>query len=718
MADMNADCRTLAHEGARIDAIVLAAIDTQVAGKPIDIEQFAAKHPDIADDIRIRLNEVAQIELMATRPDLIPDRTDFDVDFDDDIVVDGDLDLILEKDDEAVEDLPQPSIDNYSIHGIIGRGGQSIVYAATQDSIGKPVAIKYLRANPLTTSQQLSRFRLEIDILANLKHNNIVSIIDGGSLKDGSLYLIMERVEGLPLDRWIARNFLTAKELSDAQPQLLAIFIKIAKAVQYAHTQGVIHRDLKPSNIIIDERGEPYLVDFGLARRNRIELAGRQSLTVAGQFLGSIFWASPEQLNEGAQKVDLRTDVYSLGLLLYLMLTNSFPFNIAVGFAEALRNVMSTTPMSANAAIASTNKGENRRHWLRWKKGPIDRKLEAIIYKSIQRSADRRYQSAEALAADVSAFVTGQRVSAVTARFRRKQVWATAGLLLLLLMTGSILPMTEPFTRQSPIEAAANRMATRKPISAVNFNGHSYAVINTEFTFDDARRKAQALGGDLIVIESRTEHLFLCSLLGHGTNMRTRGRYWWLGIESDGTNHRDIFGKSLTYESWPPKGLKDPPGEYVGYTTGYRWMLSPRTTTAFVIVEWDTPTSTSIARAELPQNAVVVGDFAYALIPDRLWWSYALLAASDRGGRLAVFPTPEHEQIVREKLLSESDLEEGVWLGASSFGEDISLSDGTTTAYSGALIPGSCGVLTTSGVGFTLNGEIEKKAWICQWDLR
>src|ERR1051325_6521478 len=199
--------------------------------------------------------------------------------------------------------MPAPiSLPGYEIVEEIFRGGQGVVYRARQRSTGRTVAVKVMRAGPFSGANERARFELEVQVLGQLNHPNIVGIVDSG-MAAGSYYFVMEFVQGAPLDRWIVPNLpavspaspgaMSIRETRAAQRQILSLFAKICEAVHAAHLRGIIHRDLKPNNVLIDDAGEPHILDFGLAKVNSPETD--EGVTVTGQFMGSLPWASPEQ---------------------------------------------------------------------------------------------------------------------------------------------------------------------------------------------------------------------------------------------------------------------------------------------------------------------------------------------------------------------------------------------------------------------------------------
>ncbi|MBL8157691.1 MAG: serine/threonine protein kinase, partial [Anaerolineae bacterium] len=196
----------------------------------------------------------------------------------------------------------------------IHRGGQGAVYLAIQVATKRRVALKVMHGGPFRGSSGRARFEREVQILGQLNHPNIVKIHDSGVAADGSCYYVMDYISGRSLDTLIEENKKRPIE------ETLRFFAKVCDAVNAAHRRGVIHRDIKPSNIRVTPAGEPILVDFGLAKTAVPDVTDEDRpklMTMTGQFIGSLPWASPEQAEGVPDHIDVRTDVYSLGVILY-----------------------------------------------------------------------------------------------------------------------------------------------------------------------------------------------------------------------------------------------------------------------------------------------------------------------------------------------------------------------------------------------------------------
>jgi len=276
---------------------------------------------------------------------------------------------------------------DYTLLEELGRGGMGIVYRAVQESLGRTVAVKMLLRPDLAGRADLMRFRSEAEAAARLDHPGIVPIFEVGE-HDGHPFYSMRFIEGTTLAKRLAAGDVAPRDGA----RLLA---KVADAIHAAHARGVLHRDLKPSNILIDAAGEPHVSDFGLAKR----LEDDQSVTHTGAILGTPCYMSPEQAAGSRGDVGPRSDVWSLGTILYQMLTGRPPFQASSPMDTLLAVLESDPPVPRSI---------NRQ---------VDRDLEMIALKSLQKPQELRYATAAAMAADLRAFLHGEPVAARTGGF-------------------------------------------------------------------------------------------------------------------------------------------------------------------------------------------------------------------------------------------------------------------------------------------------------------
>jgi serine/threonine protein kinase len=218
------------------------------------------------------------------------------------------------------ESPPEMVTGDYVIVREIGRGGMGVVYEARQETTGRAVALKVMLHRSASDPTHVKLFQREVRTLARLKHPCIATLYDAGQTESGQQYFAMELVRGRPL-----REYCQSLQNPDSQARLLGLFREICEGISYAHQRGVIHRDLKPSNIVIDEDGRPKILDFGLARLVDPDGELLSNVTEAGRLLGTLAYMSPEQARGEADAVDVRSDVYTLGIILYELLTGARP---------------------------------------------------------------------------------------------------------------------------------------------------------------------------------------------------------------------------------------------------------------------------------------------------------------------------------------------------------------------------------------------------------
>ncbi len=311
-------------------------------------------------------------------------------------------------------------LGDYRILRKLGEGGMGIVYEAEQQSPRRPVALKVIRGGRLVDKYQVKLFKREIQALARLKHPGIAAIYESDLTEDGQHYFAMELVRGVPLLDYVKGQRLTGTQAPIGIRRRLELFLKICEAISYAHQRGVIHRDLKPANILVTDesegpspagssvsRVEVKVLDFGLARITDEEGTGASALSGVGQIKGTVPYMSPEQIRGNPGEIDVRSDVYTLGVILYEMLTERFPYDIEnVSLPQAIRIICEAPPKPPSSLWSGTG---NRKSG---KVERIDRDVETITLKSLEKDPARRYQSAAAMAEDVARYLTSQPIQA------------------------------------------------------------------------------------------------------------------------------------------------------------------------------------------------------------------------------------------------------------------------------------------------------------------
>ena len=269
----------------------------------------------------------------------------------------------------------EPEIEGYQIIKKLGEGGMSTVWRALQLSTQRYVALKIMTARTFGSKKALIRFEREVELTARLEHPNLARIYDSG-LYQGMHYYTMELLEGEHLDQYLNNN-------KYSQRQTLELIHKICLAIQHAHQRGVIHRDLKPSNIIITDDGQPHILDFGLARAFMENNKGK-TVSTEGEIAGTPAYMSPEQAAGQIEATDIRTDIYSLGVIMFKVLTGQWPYDMSGSQYEILKNIQEQDSIRPSSIVPHFNSD-----------------LEAILLKALEKDPYHRYQSVAELAYDI-----------------------------------------------------------------------------------------------------------------------------------------------------------------------------------------------------------------------------------------------------------------------------------------------------------------------------
>ncbi|HPF37991.1 MAG TPA: protein kinase [Phycisphaerae bacterium] len=304
-------------------------------------------------------------------------------------------------------------IGPYRVLSLIGEGGMGIVYAAEQlEPIRRRVAIKVVKLG-MDTKEVIARFEAERQALAMLDHPGIAKVLDAGSTESGRPYFVMDLVKGLPLTEYCAKYKLSLRDR-------LGLFVRMCEAVQHAHQRGIIHRDLKPPNVLVamlEGRPVPKVIDFGIAKATASRLSERTVFTEQGKLIGTPEYMSPEQAEMSGLDVDTRTDVYSLGVLLYELLTSVLPFEPrelrSGGYATIQRIIRDVDPPRPSTRLSnlsrSTPDGDRFAcASVRQLRGELD----WIVMRAIEKDRTRRYESVGAMCQDVERYLADEPVSA------------------------------------------------------------------------------------------------------------------------------------------------------------------------------------------------------------------------------------------------------------------------------------------------------------------
>ncbi|MEK6676468.1 MAG: serine/threonine-protein kinase [Planctomycetota bacterium] len=362
----------------QIDGVLVDAAWRRLGGESLPDQVLISRHADLLPELGEALEDLCKVErarVAANDPEPSNDEVYSEVG----------------KDGASQPFFIPPRIGPYRVLELIGTGGMGVVYLAEQENPRRKVALKVVRSD-ISTPQRLRRFEFEAQLLGRLQHPAITRVFEAGST-DTEIglqpFLAMEYIKGRPLLAF-------SNEAKLDMRQRLELLAKVCDGVQHAHQNGVIHRDLKPDNVLVDETGQPKILDFGLARATDSDVQATTRQTEIGQLLGTIPYMSPEQLSGNPQEIDTRSDVHALGAIGYELLTGELPFKVrGVKIPEAARMIQQDEPESL-----SSHDRELR--------GDV----ETIIGKALEKSKDRRYQSAGDLAADLRRFLLDEPIAA------------------------------------------------------------------------------------------------------------------------------------------------------------------------------------------------------------------------------------------------------------------------------------------------------------------
>lgn len=410
----------------RIDEIVEACMARCAAGEVLDECRILDEHPELMPDLGERLRAMRMI-----------------------LAADGATVEAAQRpsgEEDGVPPLMRDAIPGYELVREVHHGGQGAVYLAIQKATRRKVAVKIMREGLFGDSKGKARFEREVRILAALRHPNILAIHDSGLAACGH-YFVMDYISGLPLDRYV-------REKNLSNDDVLCLFRTVCEAVNTAHLKGIVHRDLKPGNILVDDPGTPYVLDFGLARVAAGDVAGEtrpQIMTATGQFVGSLPWSAPEQAEGKSSKIDMRTDVYSLGVVLYQLLTGDFPYDVSGDMSQVISNILRAPP---------TRPSTIRRR--------LGADVETIVLKALAKERERRYQTAGDLARDIGHVLAAEPVEAKRAstlyvlsksmRRHRVGLLATAGVIL---VAGGAAWMGHRWAGPPPVPDESARLLAR-----------------------------------------------------------------------------------------------------------------------------------------------------------------------------------------------------------------------------------------------------------------
>ena len=376
-------------------------------------------------------------------------------------------------DTEYLGERPGDRIGPYLLVSKIGEGGMGIVYRAERtEPVKLTVALKVIKAG-MDTREVIARFEVERQALALMNHPHVARVLDAGATKTGRPYFVMEYVPGVAVTEYCNQHRLTTR-------QRLELFMQACDAIQHAHQKGVIHRDIKPSNLLVSvKEGSPQLkvIDFGVAKAISQRLTEKTLFTEQGQLIGTPEYMSPEQAEMGSLDIDTRTDVYSLGVLLYELLSGALPFDPSelreAGFAEIQRIIREQEPAKPSTRLSglgdestdvARQHGSEPRTLLREIRGDLD----WITMKALEKDRTRRYDTASGLAMDIHRYLLDEPVLAgpPTAAYRmrkfvrRNRGPVAAASMVLIVLIGAVIATGTALAREAEQRREAQRQAS------------------------------------------------------------------------------------------------------------------------------------------------------------------------------------------------------------------------------------------------------------------
>ena len=413
---------------------------------------------------------------------------------------------------------PGGYIGRYRLLKVLGEGGMGVVYLAEQrEPIRREVALKVIKPG-MDSARVIARFESEQQALALMDHPHVARVFDAGLAPSGRPYFVMEHVRGLPVTEHCDKHRLTVE-------QRLTLFLHVCEAIQHAHQKGIIHRDLKPSNILVtiqDQEAVPKVIDFGVARAISQPLTEQTLYTEQGQLIGTPEYMSPEQADLDNQDIDTRTDVYSLGVLLYELLTGVLPFDretFREGGIDHMRQVICaqdpvtpSTRLGKTSLVESTESARRRQTDVRTLQHKLHGDLDWITLKAMDKDRTRRYTSVDAMAVDMRNYLNHRPVSAApptvlyqVKKFIRRHPQGVAGvcaaLILLVVLLWAVRTSIQAHREQDRFEAFEHEQLLLQAQDAYG-NGRwndALAKVNPLLTSPHVGRSANLLHAQLLL---------------------------------------------------------------------------------------------------------------------------------------------------------------------------------------------------------------------------
>jgi serine/threonine protein kinase/tetratricopeptide (TPR) repeat protein len=402
---------------------------------------------------------------------------------------------------------PGTRIGPYKLLQRIGEGGMGAVYMAEQEQpVRRRVALKIIKPG-MDSEQVIGRFEAERQALAMMDHPNIARVLDAGTTDSGRPYFVMELVHGVPITQYCDDARLSPRER-------LELFVPVCQAIQHAHQKGIIHRDIKPSNMLVtlyDGKPAPKIIDFGIAKATDQQLTERTLFTQFGSIVGTLEYMSPEQAEFSALGVDTRSDIYSLGVVLYELLTGSTPLErerlLGTGYAEILKRIKEEDPPKPSTRLSSSGTHRaaisERRKTEPAKLSRLMRgELDWIVMKALEKDRTRRYETANGFARDIERYLSGDPVEACppSASYRLRKfarryraALAAVSAFAALLVLGAVVSTWQAF-RATRAEQKATAEARRAVVAEVRSRRERDRAVAAEAQAkaegDNARRSA------------------------------------------------------------------------------------------------------------------------------------------------------------------------------------------------------------------------------------